>query len=221
MDNGGTGGAGMSQQTEHMRNLIEAEIDDIYTASVGVIESYDSDNLRADVRLTWSEDGFDPIISDVPVRTMRAGGLVIVPPYSRGDMVMVVMTREDIGRLVQDGSSRSPRPEKYVLSNAVVIGGINPNTQSVNMEGSPSAWRLGTTEGNLVLEIDSNSVIILSGDVEIGQGTVESLIQETASELLNSHTHTVPSGSSAGPTTDPNESPLVTDNDITEDVSAS
>jgi len=217
MDNGGTGGAGMSQQTEHMRNLIEAEIDDIYTASIGVIESYDSDNLRADVRLTWSEDGFDPIISDVPVRTMRAGGLVIVPPYSPGDMVMVVMTREDIGRLVQDGSSRSPRPEKYVLSNAVVIGGINPNTQSVDMQGSSSAWKLGTTEGNVVLEIDSNSVIILSGDVVIGSGNQENLIQDTITEALNNHQHT----DSEGGTTTPPINPIYTGDESTEDVSAS
>ena len=199
---------------------IQKKIDRIQTITIGVIESYDPDNLRADVRLNWKKTATAPIITHCPVMVTNAGGLVIIPPYERGNMVMVGMTREEAETLAQDGEAREAKATKHRLENACVLGGIFSNVENVEMDGSSDAWRLGTTNGAVILEIDSNTVRIVSGNVELGEGNMEALIQDTMAGALNAHTHTVLSGSSAGVTSGPND-PIHTTDDSTEDVSAS
>jgi hypothetical protein len=69
--------------------------------------------------------------------------------------------------------------------------------------------------------IESDKFTVEASDIKLGDGTLTNLVKSVVQTAVNSHTHTVPSGSSAGPTTQPNESPLIGPDGITSETQAS
>ena len=186
-----------------IRDLVLSLIQQDHNISSGVIQSFDGQNMRAQVKLNWKDEaGAEPIIEDAPVATIRAGGLAIIPPYQQGDTVLVVFSDEDLESTLGDDVARKPlRAQAGQLDYCMVMGGLTLDTESLSVAGDPSSLRIGTEDGSGVVSIDSSGQISLqSQSVTLGQeASAQALVTEAFQTVFNAHTHPTPTGTSGPP----------------------
>lgn len=208
--------------SEDIRSLAQRLVDQSRTALPAEIERFDEQQLKADVTLLHrNEKNENPTIVDVPVSVVRAGGFVIRPPYSQGDVVLLLFSDKDLEGVLFDGESRPPtRVQNNQLDYAIVIGGLSVHTETINLDGEADSIQIATEDNSGRIELQTDGTLIIdSGSVKLGdQGSLEKLVQATVQDAINTHTHT---GNAGSPTSQPIESPLVTDDDLTSETEGS
>ena len=109
-----------------------------------IIEKFDKSTMRADVKFYLQSEQADgtkvdyPIVSNIPVQFIYAGGFYIRPPYEQGDNVWVSFSTFDIANAL-DEYTRSESNGIFGMHNACVSGAIASNKFS-RYSGYSSSW---------------------------------------------------------------------------------
>lgn len=122
---------------EVIRAAITARLGEVWTATIGRVESYDPQTQTASVlpvvrRPLKAADGHVghedlPVLPNVPVLQPRAGGFFVHLPVVVGDTVLVVFTSDSFAMWRESGAVTNPGDlRRHSLSNAVAIPGVFP-----------------------------------------------------------------------------------------------
>jgi hypothetical protein len=126
------------------------------------IVRFDKSRMRADVEFylqSENEKGIAvnyPILSDIPVQYVSAGGYYIRPDYQNGDKVWVTFSTHDISDALYNVKSLESEGI-FNLNNAVVSGGIAENNFTPPSEFS-------SEDGLLIGEKTGNSFMVFGKD---------------------------------------------------------
>lgn len=126
--------------SEVIRDAINARLGEVWTATVGRVQSYDAVKQTVDVlpvirRPLQAADGQVghedlPVIPNVPVLHMRAGGFFVHLPVEKDDTVLLIFTSDSFQMWRESGSVVNPGDlRRHSLSNAIAIPGVFPATQ--------------------------------------------------------------------------------------------
>lgn len=154
-----------------MRKSLRAETN---TCLIGRVENFDPVKMKADVQpLVLDEKGEQlPMLVDVPVQLFRAGGFIIRPPYTKGDLVYVACAQHDIDDVIMTGRvSNQANTRQHDLTDAVVIGGLHPFSEDL-----PAAH----SEDMLIATESMSAKIVITKDGSINLEAEEKPIGITA-----------------------------------------
>ena len=142
------------------------------------------------------EDGYYPVIQDIPVVFPRGGGCTLTFPVKAGDECLVIFSDRCIDFWWQNGETQNTsRTRSHSFSDAFVIPG--PQSQAQKISGiSTSAAQLRTDDGAAFVEVAAggaititSSQITLNGPVQVN-GTITSTGDQTANGISQvNHTH--------------------------------
>lgn len=166
---------------EYMEAFRGALQNELHTALVGRIESYDASRQTADVRvmqkraLTTNDGGrvFEqlPILRRVPVVQLRAtvGGWFVHMPIAAGDEVVLFVLERDYQRWRQTGDeSVTPDTRLHHLANAIAYPGL---PSSGNLLASPPADKLVIGQiGGIEITISDGGIVEITGATEVRAG---------------------------------------------------
>lgn len=183
-------------------------------AMPGTIKSFDPENVTCVVELSTfgrdvrakrgststdrakSEDGYYPILQDMPVVFPRGGGCTLTFPVKAGDECLVVFADRCIDFWWQNGDTQNTsRNRLHSLSDAFVIPG--PQSQAKKISSiSTSAAQLRTDDGSAFVEVAADGAvtitspqITLNGPVQVN-GAITSTGDQTANGISQiNHTH--------------------------------
>ena len=157
----------MSGTLNFLDGLIDGFLSDVHTSMPALIERFDPQTMKADVKPLFrkkfkGENAQSmPLISNVPVATFRAGGFIIRPPYKKGDKVLLVFSERALDNVISTGKEADPEfARKFSLDDAVVIGGIMPFSESLPSQHG---------EDLIIAKEDFQSKIVIkaNGEIEI------------------------------------------------------
>lgn len=185
------------------------------------VEKFDKEKMIADVEpLLKSKDDDEietalPIIPDIPVCFINAGGFYVRPEYKRGDLVWVSFSTHDIADALNE-YTRAASKKIFSIENACLICGIasksfiNP-AEFANKDG----LLIGHKDGKAYIQFKDDEIIFNIGadvvkftkiGIETKQGikaggevTWNNLVIPTRA---STHTHT--SATPGSPTSPPN-----------------
>lgn len=193
-----------------IRTLLASEV---HTCLPGRIETYEFKKQRATVKPLIKKKYLDgdiqelPVLTNVPVvfpRTKKSG---ITFPLVRGDGVLIAFSERALERWKSSGRDAEPGdPRKFDLSDGVAIPGLFSFADD----------NLASNDNDLEIHHQGQTVTIKkNGDVEVGSGILQKLVNETFMTIFNTHTHaTAPSGPISTPL------PQMTDTNLTSKVRA-
>jgi hypothetical protein len=178
------------------------------------IQKFDKQKMRADVKFYLQSEDVDgtlidyPIITNIPVQFIFAGGFYIRPAYEAGDKVWVSFSTFDIQNAL-DEYTRVESNGIFTLNNACVSGAIATNKFSVPAEFSESGLLIGHKSGNymafgedkVTFNISGKKVVIdATGILCDGEVVAKNAIPAT-SVKLSTHMHpTAGTGAPSSPT---------------------
>lgn len=121
--------------SEVLRDAIESRLVDVHTIKVGKVVSYDRNLQVADVQPViqrpYNVGGGNldfeelPIIPNVPVVWLRAGGFYVHMPLAAGDHVVLGFTDDSIAEWRQSGEVTTPDDlKRHDLGSAIAFPGI-------------------------------------------------------------------------------------------------
>jgi len=192
---------------EVIRHHIETQLSGVFTALVGVVQSFDAAArtctvLPAVKRPVLQADGSYEAyattpISDVPVLTFEGGGFRLTLPLSAGDGVLLICTMTDAGSYMASGSSNVEPGlgSTHNLGSCFAIPGVIP-TKSVKAATS-----------HLVLEKDGGASVHVDDVITLGASAGADFLALAAkvdtafsaiANALSSATPAVPAGPDAG-----------------------
>jgi hypothetical protein len=174
-----------------IERMLDAHDEELHTAFVGRIESYDAAAQTADVqplirrRISTTDGGFRseemPTVRAVPVAWPRAGDWFLHMPLSAGDTVLVVVAERDFARWRVTGEASDPIDTRsHHLSHAIAVPGVYPRTKPLldtpgnklvlgaQFSGSddppfaPLTVRIGATDIKLGTELGAESFVALA-----------------------------------------------------------
>ena len=134
---------------------------EIHTALPGMVRRYSQNNRRADVQpqvrtvLTDFTAVSRPIITDVPVVSPTAGGVVTYLPLRPGDNVLLVFAMRDIAEFKETYKESTPLGGILELGNAIAIPGFGP------LEMSPvdsEAYCIQTENGETYIRLKGDMI---------------------------------------------------------------
>ncbi|EGP9775968.1 translation initiation factor IF-2 [Escherichia coli] len=180
----------------------------------GTIKSFDPESVTCEVELSTfglsatakrgstsvdrikSEDGYYPVIQDIPVVFPRGGGCTLTFPVKAGDECLVIFSDRCIDFWWQNGETQNTsRTRSHSFSDAFVIPG--PQSQAKKISSiSASAAQLRTDDGSAFVEVAADGAvtitspqITLNGPVQVN-GAITSTGDQTANGISQiNHTH--------------------------------
>lgn len=180
----------------------------------GTIKSFDPESVTCEVELSTfglsatakrgstsvdrikSEDGYYPVIQDIPVVFPRGGGCTLTFPVKAGDECLVIFSDRCIDFWWQNGETQNTsRARSHSFSDAFVIPG--PQSQAKKISSiSASAAQLRTDDGSAFVEVAADGAvtitspqITLNGPVQVN-GAITSTGDQTANGISQiNHTH--------------------------------
>lgn len=180
----------------------------------GTIKSFDPESVTCEVELSTfglsatakrgstsvdrikGEDGYYPVIQDIPVVFPRGGGCTLTFPVKVGDECLVIFSDRCIDFWWQNGETQNTsRTRSHSFSDAFVIPG--PQSQAKKISSiSTSAAQLRTDDGSAFVEVAADGAvtitspqITLNGPVQVN-GAITSTGDQTANGISQiNHTH--------------------------------
>jgi hypothetical protein len=170
-----------------LRNFTTDILNEVHTCMPGKIEKYDYTQQRAEVKTLLKramKSGAQleyPIISDVPVCFPSGTDASITFPLNKGDFVLLFFSERSLNNWVNTGNDSNTELDKlHCLTDCIALPGIIPfssTSKASNNEDVEISFK------NQKITIKSN------GDIEVGTGTLLSLVTETLVDAFNNHTH--------------------------------
>ena len=201
--------------TTFLKDVMKLFGSNIQLGLPGKIEKFDKSKMRADVSFFLKSEQKDgtiadyPILCDLPVQFIFAGGFYIRPDYAIGDKVWISFSTYDIANALDEYT----RPESngiFGMHNACVSGAIATNKFSAPAEFSESGLLIGHKDGNayisfaedkITFKIDGKNIILdATGILCDGEVVANNAIPATAIHL-STHMHpTAGTGAPSSPT---------------------
>lgn len=172
--------------------------DNVHTAAIARIEKYDATVMKADITLMQSGEE----IFDVPVSLLEAGEFIIRPPYTKGNLVIVVFSESSIDEVITTGEQKESRVTgKHNITDAMVIQGVksfNKALPSDHAEDLVIAKKDFTSK--VVLKKNGDVIIESNNQIYLGENATEGVpLGDQLKGWLDSHTHPTPNGESGAP----------------------
>lgn len=173
--------------SEAIENVCLAILGQVNTCLPGEINNYDVATSKAEVKPLIKKKFLDgdvldlPVITNVPVVLPRSarGGLTF--PLERGDGCLIVFSQRSMERWLATGVDSEPGDtRKFDLNDAICIPGLfSFQTENIASNNSDIELKLGS----------SGITIKANGDIEIGEGSFDKLVNEKFQSLFNGHGH--------------------------------
>jgi hypothetical protein len=190
----------LQPQTEVYRKMMEQFGADLRVASPGTIVSYDSGAQTATIQLTLREkiniDGAlswedIPLLVDVPVIMLRAGGYMLEFTPTTGDECLVIFGDNCMDAWWQSsGVQNQIDKRRHDLSDGFAI--LGPTSQPKKVSSLGSGIRLRNEAGSVKIEISGTTATITASNVVLGTNTT------IDGKVFLSHTHSDPQGGTTG-----------------------
>lgn len=214
----------MSEVSKFFDDLFGGYTDHNHNCMLAKVKRFDHKKMKAEViPLTKyvSKNGTverrKPLI-EVPVSFMYANGFFIRPPLVSGDLVVLIISDEDMDKVLMSGEEEEPNTSrKNDLSDAIVVACwqrfteelpiADSNEKDLVISSKSRAFSLIIKE-NGKIEVESNSEVtvkapniktdgnIFLGSSDAGEGIP---LGDTLKAWLDSHTHPHPMGSTGSP----------------------
>lgn len=192
---------------------------EVYTMTIGQIEEVDHRYNRASKVLLLDEeqeskynDVDSAYIYNIPFVSYTTGDFVIVPPFKKGDYVVVLFSHRDIDNILDNSGSEGGGSGLFDKSDAVIVGGVNLFDTPIDLPTSEGDYTIAKRDGSLRINIDkdNNIEIKTEGNVYLGdKDDAEPMpLGKQLKEWLDNHTHDYNWTSTGGnSTTEPPKSP--------------
>jgi hypothetical protein len=157
--------------TNFLKEILDQFGGNIQLGLPAEIDSFNKTAMRADVKFFLQSEQNDikkslidyPIIPNIPVQFIFAGGFYIRPEYVRGDKVWVTFSTYDIQDAL-DEYTRAESKSIFNMNNAVVSQSIATNKFVVPAEfQNESGLLIGHKNGSSYIVFSSNSIIAKFG----------------------------------------------------------
>ena len=153
-----------------LKSIMKDEIKCIYPAR---IERFDNTTMTADIVLlhkflVGSKYVEVPVITDVPVSTIKAGKFIIIPPYKKNDIVLCAVSDMCLNGLLVDTNPKQPELKRqHDLADIIVIGGMQSSVESLPQYNSNDLV-IHNTETQTGITIKDNGDIVLGKENPLG-----------------------------------------------------
>ena len=184
-----------------LNNLIDSNIAQIHTTTIGVIQSFNPETQTVVVqpaikKVITNEDqttiiytsANQPLLTNVPVVFPGGGDWFMTFPIKEGDECLIFSMERSIGNWMESGGVQDPSNYKRKLSfkDAVVMVGLNSKASSLPSFNSEEP-ELRNREGDIKLTMTETGMII-TGDCQLS-GNSDNAVRyselETAYNELN------------------------------------
>ena len=192
-----------------INNTIQASLENVHTATIGIIQSYDSSTGKATIQPAINKQfttGAEPmpLLYNVPIIFPRSQNFTMSFPISIGDYVLVIFCERSIDLWKSVGGQVNPNDvRKFDLSDGVAIPGILPfSSTQPNPIGTDFVISFGGSEIRIS---PSGAIQIKTGStVAIGNPITELLdvVSQILSYISNPVGVNVPSVPFVGPLVD-------------------
>jgi hypothetical protein len=158
---------------EVLRRTLETERTEIHTCKPATVRSYDADTQTAEIVIgvrevlpsgdadTPDDVGDYPIIPDVPVAHLRAGGFFIHFPIAEGTTGALFFSDTDLNawRGGNGGPADPGVPTRHGLSGAFFVPGLHVRSDALASGDAPAnALRLGREGGSVAIKITTSAI---------------------------------------------------------------
>lgn len=164
----------MSEFTEMLEQKIEDEVVRAQQSMVCKIVEFDKETMRATVQPLLAEKAVGeaapvalPLLPNIPVNFLFAGGFYIRPHYAVDDMVTVTFSTHDIDESLE-GTTKEVSEKVLDLANATVTGGVAPTGWSHPAEfESEDGLLIGHEDGDAYLKFEDSVVTAIFGTKKV------------------------------------------------------
>ena len=172
------------KDTPTMTAVIEKIIDkcllDLHTALPGIIQSYDPEKKKADIRPALKRKFIDDrpdeelnLITDVPIAFLQTNNFIFSIPLQKGDEVLLIFSERSLDKWLKSGATISPDdPRKFDLSDAIAIPILKPF--ETGKQADPENALI--EHGKSVIKVSQNGTFAITN----GKEEVISLLKELA-----------------------------------------
>jgi len=179
---------------ETIKHAVSALLSAVHTAIPGYVVSYNAELRKATVQPYLkrnTEDGEErlPAITNVPIIFPGGGGGTLTFPITTGDTVLILFSERSLDNWLTSGREGTPGDvRKFDLIDAIAIPGLQDFKNAVAADS-----------GDVVLYHGGSKVAIdSSGNVEIGAGSFQALVNKAGMDQYNDHDHPYGSGGTTG-----------------------
>lgn len=167
------------------------------------VVAYDRTKNRVQVQLliavvtTSGAQVSRPQIASIPVLLLGGGQFFLSYNLNPGDLGWVIANDRDISLFLQNYSESAPNTGRIksfsdglfipsVMTNYTISPDDANNAVLQNLDGTIKI-SLGTAQ----IKVTAPAIILESGTVELGNGTLSALLNGSASNVFNTHTHDI------------------------------
>lgn len=169
----------MSNFTDMLNELVDEKLREVYQGFPGQIDQFDKNKMRAAVIPLLSTETPDgefayPVLSDIPVNFIFAGGFYIRPDYQKGDFVWITWSSYDY----DDALDELVRPEtfkRFNMASATVAGGIVSDKFNPPSQFNDAGLLLGHIDGNNKIQLEKDKINI-NTKVNLGNNPTEPMV---------------------------------------------
>jgi hypothetical protein len=149
----------------------------LWTNSVGIIESFNADEMTAEVQVAiqgqiqdtegkWTDTTIK-ILVDCPVQFPSGGGWTLTFPLVKGDECIILFAKNTIDAWWQNGGIQPMgRYRVHDLSDGMVIPGIRSKPRALS-NFSTTTTQLRSDDGSVYVELDGSQQITLKSPVKV------------------------------------------------------
>ena len=173
---------------------------EVYTMTIGRIEEVDRRYNRASKVLLLDEeqeskynDVDSAYIYNIPFVSYSTSEFVMIPPFQKGDYVVVLFSHRDIDNILENSGSEGDGSGIFDKSDAVIVGGVNLFDAPITEPSNDGDFTIAKRDGSLRINIDKESNIEIQTDGKIYLGDKDDAeavpLGEQLKEWLDNHTH--------------------------------
>ncbi|MBM9501592.1 hypothetical protein JWG44_15165 [Leptospira sp. 201903071] len=168
---------------EAVLGAIQNNLSKVQVGLPGVVESFNPNNMTANVRLPFKkkdgsgEERAFPVLSGIRVGTLWAGDFFIKPEYKRGDKVWVSFSTHDVSDAIR-GVESLVSDSLFDLQSACVVSGFKGDQETPATTANLSGLLIGHKEGKSLIQLDGDTIKIQGGLIDLSEYAVlgESLV---------------------------------------------
>ena len=156
--------------TQFLNDFVSEIAKQMQLGIVAEIKNFDSKKMRADVQPIMKTKNLSgtvqvyPIIPNVPVQMIYAGGYYIRPVYKSGDMVWLTFATFDIANAL-NAVSEVESTKVFTLESCSVTGAVTPTKFTAPAEfGSEPGLIIGHESGNAFMSCGEDNITFKFGN---------------------------------------------------------
>ncbi|MCP3944602.1 MAG: phage baseplate protein [Desulfobacteraceae bacterium] len=174
--------------TEVIESIINRCLVDLHTSLPGIIQSYDPEKKKADVKPALKRQFKNNqleelnLITDVPVAFLQTNNFIFSIPLKKGDEVLLIFSERSLDKWLKSGKTINPEdPRKFDLSDAIAIPILKPF--ETGKQADPENALI--EHGKSVIKISPNGTFAITNGKEEVINLIKELADACASIITN------------------------------------